>query len=102
MSYCKRKFVSKPPATVPHFEDIAVNIECEPTVSWHCLGVRKCSTRQFVNSRNFVVFSVDLLTRQGMLKLSQVPSTVALSGKEFQFHSETLWNGNHYISTFLY
>ena len=32
MSYCKRKFVSKPPATVPHFEDIAVNIECEQTV----------------------------------------------------------------------
>ena len=32
MSYCKRKFVSKLPATVPPFEDIAVNIECEQTV----------------------------------------------------------------------
>ena len=49
MSYGKKKFADKPPVTVPHHEDIAVNIDCDKTVSWHCSGIRQHSPRQFVN-----------------------------------------------------
>ena len=102
MSYCKKKFADKPPVTVPHHEDIAINIDCDKTAYWHCSGIRQHSPHQFVNLKNFLIFSVDLLSRQGMPKLSQVPSTVKLFGKEFEFHSATLWNGSHYICTFFY
>ena len=87
---------------MPHHEDIAVNIDCDKTVFWHCLGIRQHSSHQFVNLKIFLIFSVDLLSRQDMLKLSQVPSIIELFGKEFEFHSAALWNGSNYICTFFY
>ena len=50
----------------------------------------------------FLVFSVDLLSRGGNLKLSNTPQSIFLFGKCFTLYGATLWNGGHYICTLYY
>ena len=55
-----------------------------------------------LNLKSFLVFSVDLLSRGGNLKLSNTPQSIFLFGKCFTLYGATLWNGGHYICTFYY
>ena len=55
---------------------------------------------QLLNPKNFIIFHVDTLSREGNLTLAQVPSSLQLFGEDYKFHSATLWNGTHYICTF--
>jgi hypothetical protein len=63
-------------------------------VLWHCAGVRTSSPSLFLNFKNFFIFSVDILSRAGMLMLmrSDAPSTITPHGKLLYFHSATFWN----------
>ena len=53
-----------------------------------------------LNFKSFLVFSVDLLSRGGYLKLSSTPLSVSVFGKSFKLYGVTLWNGGHYICIF--
>ena len=52
--------------------------------------------------KSFLVFSVDLLTRGGYLKLSNTPPSVSVFGRSFKLYGVTLWNGGHYICVFYF
>ena len=95
----KQRFPNQPPHDIPYYEDVTLDTNLEKTESWHCSGVREWSEWSLTNLQN-VFFSVDLLSRNGQLKLSQVPLYVTLCKKKFTFHSATLWNGTYYICTF--
>ena len=69
-------------------------------MSWHCAGVRVSSLRSMLNLKSFIVFSVDLLSRAGYLKLSNTPMSIYLFGRIFRLYGATLWNGGHYICVF--
>lgn len=69
-------------------------------MSWHCAGVRVGSPRSMLNLKSFIVFSVDLLSRAGYLKLSNTPMSIYLFGRSFKLYGATLWNGGHYICVF--
>ena len=102
LTQCRRKFHHRPSAGTACLEDVTLDSNGNQQVSWHCSGVRISSPRLFSNLSNFFIFSVDILSRAGILKLSDVPSTITLNGKMFSFHSATLWNGGHYICIFSY
>jgi hypothetical protein len=102
LTQCKRKFQNIPLAGTPCLQDVTLDGNGNQEVSWHCAGVRTSSTRLFLNFKNFFIFSVDILSRAGMLTLSDVPSTITLHGKLLYFHSATFWNGGHYICMFNY
>ena len=55
-----------------------------------------------LNLKSFPVFSVDLLSRGGHLKLSNTPLSVSVFGKSFKLYGLTLWNGGHYICIFYF
>ena len=55
-----------------------------------------------LNLKSFIIFSVDLLSRGGVLKLSQVPPQIVLFGHTLNLYGATLWNGGHYICTFYF
>lgn len=100
ISKCRRKFQDKPPPGTPYIEDVTLNESGNPEISWHCDGSRFWSERQFTYLKDFATFSVDLLSRGHGLKIADIPQQITLNGKNFYFHSATLWNGNHYICMF--
>ena len=102
VSQCRRKFDGKPLHHVPCVEDVTLDDNGHPQPSWHCSGVRECSSRSLMNLKSFFSFSVDLLSRGGMLTLAQVPSSIVLHGKTFSLFGATLWNGGHYIGMFYF
>jgi hypothetical protein len=64
--------------------------------------VREISERSLVNLKNFFVFSVDLLSRRGLLRLAHVPLHIVLNGNTYNLYGATLWNGSYYIAIFCY
>ena len=100
ISQCNRKFDSKPQLPTPYVEDITLDDNGCAHKSWHCGGVREISERSLENQKSFFIFSVDLLSRGGLLKLAQVPLCVVLHGKTYNLYGATLWNGGHYIAMF--
>lgn len=101
-SQCGRKFSHKPAEEIPFNEDVTFDEHGHADTSWHCAGVRVSSRRVMLNLKSFLVFSVDLLSRGGNLKLSNTPQSIFLFGKCFTLYGATLWNGGHYICTFYY
>lgn len=99
---CKRKFDSKPQLPTPCVEDVMLDVNGCAHESWHCAGVRENSERSLDNLKSFFVFSVDLLSRGGLLTLDQVPLCIVLHGRVYNLYGATLWNGWHYISMFYY
>ena len=53
------------------------------------------------NFKSFLVFSVDLLSRGGYLKLSNMPPVISVFGNSLKLYGATLWNGGHYILSFV-
>lgn len=102
VSPCKRKFDSKPQQHIPCVQDVTLDDNGCAHSSWHCAGVRESSERSLDNLKNFFVFSVDLLSRQGLLKLVQVPLSIVLHGRTYYLNGVTIWNGGHYIAMFYY
>lgn len=101
-SKCGQKYWQQPPADTPSFENVTLDEHGTPHVSWHCPGSRTWSTRSLDNMKEFVIFSVDFLSRANMLHLANIPGQITLCGKNFLFNAATLWNGSHYICTFNY
>ena len=101
-SQCGRKFSNKPTEEIPFNEDVTFDEHGHADTSWHCVGVRVSSRRVMLNLKSFLVFSVDLLSRGGNLKLSNTPQSIFLFGECFTLYGATLWNGGHYICTFYY
>lgn len=100
LSMCKRKFQSKPLDHNAYTEDVTIDDQGKSHPLWHCSGYRECPQgRILVNLKNIIIFSVDLLSGDG-LKVSQVPSSIEIYGKVFTFYAATLWNGGHYIGMF--
>ena len=102
VSQCQRKFTNKPSSDVPCHSDITLRDDGTQSVSWHCSGVRTSLPRSCLSFKNFLVFSVDLLSRKTNLGINDLPQMITFHGKVLYFHSATLWNGNHYICIFSY
>jgi hypothetical protein len=102
VSQCKRRFYSRPHPTTPCVKDVTLDENGCAHESWHCSGVREISERSLNNLKNFFVFSVDLLSRCGLLRLAQVPLHIVLNGNTYNLYGATLWNGSHYIAIFCY
>ena len=98
-SNCGRKFATKPSGRIPFNEDVTLDEHGNANIFWHCAGVRMSSPRSMLNLKSFIVFSVDLLSRAGYLKLSNTPMSIYLFGRSFKLYGATLWNGGHYIGT---
>ena len=101
-SHCGRKFASEPSEGTPFSEDVTIDENGNANMSWHCAGVRVSSPRSMLNLKSFLVFSVDLLSRGGSLKLSNTPLSILLFGKSFKLYGATLWNGGHYTCIFYF
>ena len=101
-SQCGRKFTNNPTEDVLFYEDATLNENGDAHVSWHCAGIRTSTACTMLNLKSFIIFSVDLLSRGGVLKLSQVPPQIVLFGHTFNLYGATLWNGGHYICTFYF
>ena len=101
-SNCGRKFATKPSGGIPFTEDVTLDEHGNANMSWHCAGVRASSPRSMLNLKSFIVFSVDLLSRAGYLKLSNTPMSIYLFGRSFRLYGATLWNGGHYICVFYF
>ena len=99
-SQCGRKFISKPPKEFSFYEDATLNEHGHAHISWHCAGIRVSTPRTMLNLKSFIIFSVDLLSRGGVLKLANTPMSVSLFGRNFSLFGATLWNGGHYICIF--
>ena len=50
------------------YEDAPLNENGDAHVSWHCAGIRTSTARTMLNLKSFIIFSVDLLSRGGVLK----------------------------------
>lgn len=97
-SNCGRKFAATQPAGgIPFSEDVTIDKHGNANMSWHCAGARVSSPGSMLNLKSFLVFSVELLSRAGHLKLSNTPISIYLFGRSFKLHGATLWNGGHYI-----
>lgn len=101
-SNCGRKFATKPSGRIPFNEDVTLDEHGNANIFWHCAGVRMSSPRSMLNLKSFIVFSVDLLSRAGYLKLSNTPMSIYLFGRSFKLYGATLWNGGHYICVFYF
>ena len=99
---CQRKFCSEPPSTIPSRPNVTLHCDGTQSVSWHCHELRMTSPRLFSCFKNFVIFSVDLLSRTLNLKFNDLPTTIVLNDKPLSLHSATLWNGSHYICILSY
>lgn len=102
ITQCKRRFGSKPHPTIPCVKDVTLDENGCAHESWHCSGVREVSGRSLDNLKSFFIFSVDLISRSGLLRLAQVPSHIVLNGNTYNLHGATLWNGRHYVAIFRY
>ena len=69
-SNCRRKVANKPSGRVLFNKDVRLDEHGNANMSWHCAGVRASSPCSMLNLKSFIVFSVDLLSRAGYLKLS--------------------------------
>ena len=87
---------------IPFNEDVTLDDHGYANMSWHCAGLRVSSPRSMLNLKSFIVFSVDLLSRVGYLKLSNTPMSIYLFGRSFKLYGATLWNGGHYICVFYF
>ena len=94
----KRRFKGKPLPGVPNIKQLTNDGNGNNYVWWYCSGLRKYFPRQFVNFKNIYIFSVDLISRKRPLELGNLPFSVVLNSSTLYLHSETLWNGSHYIS----
>ena len=96
-SQCGRKFSNKPAEEIPFNDDVTFDEHGHADTSWHCAGVRVSSRRVMLNLKSFLVFSVDLLSRGGNLKLSNTPQSIFLFGKCFTLYGATLckWGSLH-------
>jgi hypothetical protein len=101
-SQCRRKFDAEPLHHIPHVEDVTIDDNGNSHPSWHCSGVRTSSERSLINLKSFFIFSVDLLSRGGMLTLAHVPLSIIIHGNSFSLYGATLWNGGHYIGMFYF
>lgn len=101
-SHCRRKFGSQPAEGTPFVEDVTIDENGNAHMSWHCAGLRTSSPRSMFNFKSFLVFSVDLLSRGGYLKLSNTPPVISVFGNSLKLHGATLWNGGHYICIFYF
>ena len=99
-SQCGRKFESQPPEGTSFNEDTTLDESGDAHMSWHCAGVRVSSPRTMLNLKSFIIFSVDLLSRGGLLQMSQTLPSISLFGRSFQLYGATLLNGGHYICVF--
>ena len=97
---CGQKFQQKPATGVNFQQDVTLDANGNTSVSWHCAGQRTSTPRVMTNFQNIVIFSVDLLSRAGMLHINDLPPKITVQGKTFYLQAATLWNGNHYIGTF--
>ena len=79
-SQCGRKFSNKPAEEIPFNEDVTFDEHAHADTSWHCAGVRVSSRRVMLNLKSFLVFSVDLLSRGGNLKLSNTLQSIFCLG----------------------
>ena len=89
-SNCRRKFATQPSGGIPFSEDVTIDEHGNANMSWHCAGVRVSSPRSVLNLKSFLVFSVDLLSRAGFLKLSNTPMSIYLFGRSFKLYGATL------------
>ena len=101
-SNCGRKFARQPPHGVSCYEDIILDDQGGAQMSWHCAGIRASTPRTMVNLKSFLIFSVDLLSRGGLLTITHLPVSIFLYGRTLTLFGTTLWNGGHYISIFCY
>ena len=85
-SHCGRKFGSQPSQGTPFSEDVTIDENGNAIMSWHCAGVRMSSPRSMLNLKSFLVFSVDLLSRGGYLKLPNTPPSVSVFGRSFKLY----------------
>lgn len=99
-SQCGRKFASRPSERISFYEDATLNENAEAHISWHCAGIRVSNPRTMLNMKSFIIFSVDLLSRGGFLKLSDTPLSTSIFGRNVSLFGATLWNGGHYIYVF--
>lgn len=81
-SQCGRKFSNEPYIGTPFTQDFTIDEDGNAIVSWSCAGVGVSSPRSMSNLKSFLVFSVDLLSRGGHLKLSNTPLSISLFGKK--------------------
>ena len=80
-SNCGRKFSSKPSDETLFNEDVTLNAENgDAHVSWHCAGTRVSSPRTMLDLKTFVISSVDLLSRGGLLTIHHTPQSIFLYG----------------------
>ena len=108
-SRCARKFQHQPPQYAQHFMNATINDDGEIEMTWHCSGQRTYSPRVLFNLKNFLIISVDLLSRCNnngsnntpfLLCMDNTPSTISVCGQDFALFGVTLWNGSHYICMF--
>ena len=101
-SHCRRKFRSQPSQGTPLQRGCHTRRkrQCK-----HVMALCRCEDEHpclMLNSKSFLVFSVDLLHRGGYLKLSNTPPSVSVFGRSFKLYGVTLWNGGHYICIFYF
>lgn len=101
-SNCGRKFSSQPSDGIPFYEDVTLNKNDDAHLSWHCAGTRVSSPRTMVDLKTFVILSVDLLSRGGLLTIPHIPQSIFLYGNMFKRFGATLWNGRDYICMFYF
>lgn len=82
-SQCGRKFTTKPSEKVSFYEDVTLNENGDAHKSWHCADIRVSFPRTMLNLKSFVIFSVDPLSRGGILKLSNTPLSISFFGRTF-------------------
>ena len=103
------KFQKQPLQTTEYFTSMTLNVDGYIELAWHCSGQRTYSPRELFNLKNFLIISVDLLSRSnnngmnipGLLSVDNTPSVISVCGKELELFGATLWNGSHYISMIL-
>ena len=101
-SLCDKWFSSHPSDGIPFYEDVTLNENGDAHLSWHCAGTRVSSPRTMLDLKTFVIFSVDLLSRGGLLTIPHIPQSIFQYGNILKLFGATLWNGGHYICMFCF
>ena len=105
-SRCARKFQHQLPQCAHHFMNSTINVDGQIEMTWHCSGQRTYSPRVLFNLKNFLIISVDLLSRRNnngsnntpfLLCMDNTPSTISVCGQDFALFGVTLWNGSHFF-----
>ena len=86
-----------------------INVDGQIEMAWHCSGQRTYSPRVLFNLKNFLIISVDMLSKCNnngsnntpfLLCMDNTPSTISVCRPDFALFGVTLWNGSHYICMF--